>query len=162
MKKIYPLGFLIWLYLLIFAGSVALFVMKYIVEQGSIFYGLAIFIAAYCLYWLIRNFFSYPIFYDEKSIWMNKDFVLIRNERIQYETTIEFDNIVSYTIEETFGNSLGRSLGRKGMKRFLVCVGKDEVTRRLYISVLFPSQVNRILRLLKQKTGKDITIPKRS
>ena len=150
MKKVRPFGFTVMFYILGFLGLTGFLVYKYTQNEWRQYILLAI-PAVFCVFWLLKTYVCYVIFYDDQKIWIGDDYSFSVLRRIQYETVIPWKIIKDFDVIETFSNSRNLSCKpKKSIKRFLEITTVKKEKHRIYVSRLAPWQIDKLCDLIKQ------------
>lgn len=151
LKKVRPFGFTVIFYLIAFLGLTGFLIYKY-PQEDFLRYALLVVPDLFCIFWLIKTYVCYVIFYDDQKIWIGDDYSFSILRRIQYETVVPWNLIKDYDVIESYSNSRNLSCKpKKSIKRFLEITTIKNEKHRIYVSRLSPWQIDKLCDLIKNR-----------
>ena len=110
------------------------------------------------LYSFVSPIIMYRMKFDGEALSMNKDFGIFKEDRVQYKEKVELKNIKEYKVILSDRNSKGEAYKTKApKKKYIEFIMNDGSKKRLYVSLYFKKQILKVLSLVKDITGIDVT-----
>lgn len=163
-KKYIPFGTSILLYGALFIVVLTISIIILITSFSTLKVILFPIISLICLYFFLSPVIMYQIDVSDNILSMKKDFGIFKEDRIQSACKVDLNEVVSYKVVLSERDSEGRPYSSgSGKKKYIEFVMKGldetggEVKKRLFVSNYSSSQLFKILKYIKERSGIDIS-----
>ena len=158
-KTYYPFGIGIAVFLIFAAVAIGVLIFILIKYHNLARELILSVLIALTLYSFFKPFFVYRIIFNEKTIFINKDFGIFKEDRIQSKVEVNLEEVSEFKVVLTETNSDGEKIkGLTKKNKFLELIMNDGSKKRLSVSNMNKKQLLSIVKRIEESTNKELTI----